>query len=140
MKLVDFPLHDGPSGKKYHPGFSPGCLKPNSGEWVVNGKDNASENTLIENVLRVKFYIPNQKYTGLTADTNIECSSFVLRCTISAGVLDLNSSSITISKSEEPKIELRWDVTDLLERDTAVVTFRPLLMSEDEMAKLQSMK
>jgi len=123
---VKFPIIDGTAGQKYYPGFCPAYEGPTNGiKWFVNGKYLVSENTFRGNVIDIKFYIPNEQYTELTESTTIECSSFVLRCTISAGTLNLNESSIEMATKDVPKIELHWDFTDVKEIDPAIVTFKP---------------
>jgi hypothetical protein len=78
-----------------------------------------------ENVIGIKFYIPNEQYTGLTETTKIKCSSFVLLCTISAGTLDLTKPSIEMAKEYVPNIELHWKFSDVIESDPVGVTCKP---------------
>ena len=54
---------------------------------------------------KIQFYIPKEQYTGLTAFTEIKCSSFVLHCTIRAGTLDLKQRPIDMAK----KTYRRWN-------------------------------
>ena len=132
-----FPTISGPAGQKYYPGFCPGYVKPNRGKWIVNDEDGVSENTLTGNVLSLKFYIPNEQYTGLTETTTIKCSSFVLQCTISVGTLDPNLDSIEMATIDVPRIEFLWDITNMEESDPAIVKHEPLPTFEQMLAAEQ---
>jgi hypothetical protein len=123
---VKFPIIDGTDGQKYYPGFCPAYEGPANGiKWFVNDKYLVSENTVRGNVIDIKFYIPTEQYTELTESTTIKCSSFVLRCTISAGTLNLEESFINIATKDVPEIELHWEFTDVKESDPASVTCKP---------------
>ena len=74
---------------------------------------------------KIQFYIPKEQYTGLTAFTEIKCSSFVLHCTLRAGTLDLKQRPIDMAKKDVPKMEFDWTFSDIKESDPANVKCRP---------------
>jgi hypothetical protein len=132
LREVEFKQSES-DGQQYYPGFSPGCPKLDHGIWSVNGKTtNNSENDADKNVARFKFYIPKQDFTQLLPGTNIECSSFVLQCTITASSeLDIEGKRVVpyslnkLTRSVQPEILLTWTTIEVQASDEAMVTYAP---------------